>query len=96
MNTNGQIIKKLQVTEKATQLAGSQNKYFFVVDKDANKISIRQAVEAAFGVKVKAVNTSQYLGKNKNRGQRTRTLGKCNDWKRAVVTLRVGSKIDLI
>lgn len=94
MSTSSQIIKKLQVTEKGTQLASTQNKYFFVVDPTANKIEIRKAVEDAFGVKVKSVNTSQYLGKN--RRERTRSFGKCNDWKRAVVTLRAGSKIDLI
>jgi large subunit ribosomal protein L23 len=94
MSSNVQIIKKLQMTEKGTQLSGSQNKYFFVVDPSANKIEIRRAVEASFGVKVKSVNTSLYLGKN--RRERTKSSGKCNDWKRAIVTLHPGSKIDLI
>lgn len=94
MSTSEQIIHKLQVTEKGTQQASTQNKYFFVVDRTANKIEIRRAVESMFGVKVKAVNTSQYFGKKKR--ERTPSFGRCNDWKRAVVTLQAGSKIDLI
>ncbi len=87
------IIKKLQLTEKGTVLAEQQGKYLFQVVPDANKIEIRHAVEQLFGVKVAAVNTMQYEGKQ--RRTRSARRGKKADWKRAVVTLRAGGKIDL-
>jgi large subunit ribosomal protein L23 len=87
------IIYDIQLTEKGSGLSEKQNKYFFRVAPDANKIEIKKAVEALFKVSVSAVNTMNMLGKNK----RIRTLryGKRPDWKRAVVTLKEGSKIDL-
>ncbi len=82
------IIFKPLVTEKATHLM-EQNKYVFVVDKRANKIEIRKAVEDLFGVKVKAVNTVNVSGKPKRVGIHR---GYKPDRKKAIVTLKEGSK----
>ena len=85
------ILKALLRTEKGvTQSA--DNKYFFSVKKDANKIQIKKAVEDVYKVKVLSVNTQVAPGKLK----RVRTqIGKTPDWKKAVVTLKEGQKIDL-
>jgi large subunit ribosomal protein L23 len=92
MNNALSAIKGLHITEKGTQMAG-QNKYLFKVSTDANKLEIKQAVEDFFKVKVVKVNTMNYTGKK--RRERTLHYGKKPDWKRAVVTLRAGDKIDL-
>ncbi|MEI6147578.1 MAG: 50S ribosomal protein L23 [bacterium] len=92
MNNALSAIKALHITEKGTQMAG-QNKYLFKVDTTANKLEIKQAVEDFFKVKVVKVNTMNYTGKK--RRERTLHYGKKPDWKRAVVTLRAGDKIDL-
>ncbi len=85
-------IKGLDITEKGTQMA-AQNKYLFKVDPSANKLEIKQAVESFFKVKVLKVHTMNYLGKK--RRERTLQYGKKPDWKRAIVTLKEGDKIDL-
>lgn len=85
-------VRGLHITEKGTLLAG-QNKYLFKVDPAANKLEIKKAIEDFFKVKVLKVNTMNYDGKA--RRQRTMHAGKTPDWKRAVVTLREGDKIDL-
>lgn len=87
------VIKEIQITEKGTALTKSGNKYLFRVDPSANKMEIKRAVEVHFGVSVEKVNTMRYLGKKKR--ERTVRYGKTADWKRAVVTLKEGSKIDL-
>lgn len=87
------IIKKMLLTEKGTRLTEKENKYLFRVDGTANKIEIKQAVEKLFGVKVDKVNTMNRPGKNKR--LRTMTYGKTSEWKRAVVTLKPGEKIEL-
>jgi large subunit ribosomal protein L23 len=98
MNNPAQIvdfIKKIQITEKGTALAekGKQPKYLFRVEPSANKLQIKQAVEKFFNVKVAKVNTMNYLGKKKR--LRTARYGKKADWKRAVVTLKEGNKIEV-
>jgi len=93
MKNTASLIKKIQVTEKATALSEKQNKYFFRVDPAANKMEIRDAVEKLFKVSVASVNTMRYMGKMKrNRASR---YGQRPDWKRAVVTLKEGNKIEL-
>jgi len=87
------VIRRIQITEKASSLAQTQNKYFFEVDPAANKLEIKRAVEELFKVKVAAVNTMRYRGKKKR--ERTWRYGRRPDWKRAVVTLAPGSKIEL-
>ena len=84
------IISPLR-TEKGTKL-GLFNKYLFYVNKEANKIEIRRAIEELYKVKVEKVNTVTVRGKKK----RVRFAeGKTPDWKKAIVTLRQGDKIDI-
>lgn len=80
------------VTEKAVNLAQQQNKYTFYVDKRANKIEIKKAVEDLFKVKVLSVNTINVKGKKKRVG---RYEGRTPDRKKAIVTLKPGDKIDI-
>ena len=88
------VLDRVQLTEKGAMLAEGENQYFFKVHPDANKHQIKEAVETIFKVGVKNVRTMNYQGKLK--GTRTRTPGRRSDWKRAVVTLNDGDKIDLI
>jgi large subunit ribosomal protein L23 len=91
MKNNFSIIRTLLRTEKGA-VQSIQNKYLFSVERDANKIEIRKAVESLYKVKVQDVNTVQMPGKLK----RVRTQqGKTPAWKKAVVTLQSGHKIDL-
>jgi large subunit ribosomal protein L23 len=87
------VLLRPVVSEKTYALM-DRNVYVFVVDPRATKIEIRQAVEAAFGVKVDHVNTLNRKGKT-TRNRRTNTPGKRPDTKRAFVTLHAGDKIDL-
>jgi large subunit ribosomal protein L23 len=84
------IIKKPIVTEKSTRLM-EMNKYCFVVDRRANKIQIKEAIETIFNVRVLDVNTMQMLGKMKRMG---RHEGHRPNWKKAIVTLEPGSRIE--
>jgi len=87
------IVKKIQVTEKSARLAEKENKHFFMVDPSSNKMEIKKAVEEIYKVVVDKVNTVNYMGKLKR--ERTMTYGRTSNWKRAVVTLAKGSKIEL-
>ena len=86
-----QIIKKPLITEKSTRLKEAENQIAFVVDSTANKVEIRQAVEKLFKVKVKAVRTLNLVGKRKRMG---RFWGWKSDWKKAIVTLKEGERIE--
>ena len=90
---NTDTIRKIQVTEKGTDLAG-KNQYFLEVAPGANKIEIKAAVEKTFGVHVLKVRTQNYDGKLKR--TRTRRLTQGNAWKRAIVTVRDGERIEAI
>jgi large subunit ribosomal protein L23 len=82
------------VSEKSTVL-GNDGKYVFEVAPTANKIQIKQAVEQAFAnkkVQVSAVNILRVTGKVRRRG---RSVGMTRSWKKAVVTLRAGQRLDL-
>ncbi|KJS14338.1 MAG: 50S ribosomal protein L23 [Desulfotomaculum sp. BICA1-6] len=85
------IIRKPVVTEKSTALL-EENKYTFIVDPRANKIEIRNAVEELFNVKVDEVRTMRVKGKFKRVRNR---WGKTPEVKKAIVTLKPGSKIQL-
>lgn len=87
------IIQRLLLTEKGTRLTEKSNQYLFRVHPSANKIEIKSAVEKVFSVKVTRVNTMNRQGKNKR--VRSMNYGKTSAWKRAVVTLKEGDKIDL-
>jgi len=85
------IVKGMIRTEKGSNLM-TQNKYLFWAAKDSNKIEIKKAVEDIYKVKVDAVNTIMMRGKMK----RVRyAIGRTSDWKKAVVTLKTGNKIDV-
>lgn len=85
------VVKGMIRTEKGAKLM-PYNKYLFMVDKSANKIEIKKSVEIIYKVKVDSVNTVMMRGKSK----RVRyTVGYTPDWKKAIVTLREGNKIDV-
>ena len=86
-----QIIKRPLITEKSTRQKEEGNQIAFVVDPKASKIEIRQAVEKLFKVKVRAVHTMNLVGKRKRMG---RFIGWKSDWKKAIVTLREGDRIE--
>lgn len=89
------IIKKPVITEKMTAISEKLNRYGFIVDKRANKLQIKSAVEELYGVQVVAVNTMNYDGKRKSRFTKAGVLsGKTNAFKKAVVTLAKGESID--
>lgn len=81
------------MTEKVTGLQDSLNQYGFVVDARANKIQIKEAVESRFKVKVEKVRTMKVRGKIKRLG---RFSGRQPDWKKAIVSLAKGDKINLV
>ncbi len=90
----GILIKPL-VTEKMTMLGDKFNRYGFIVDRGANKIEIKAAVEQMYGVSVKDVNTVNYHGKRKSRFTKAGLLtGRANHYKKAYVTLNGDDKID--
>ena len=87
-------------TEKMSRLE-EERKYSFQVMPHANKLEIKKAVELKFGVSVEKVSTSNRIGKKKNMtvrsgGRTIRTNGKRSNWKKAIVTLKDGEKIDLL
>lgn len=86
------VIKRPIITEKSTIARDEENKYFFEVDRSANKIEIAKAVEKLFKVKVLNVSTINILGKKKRMG---RVAGKKRDWKKAIVTLAPGDRIEI-
>jgi large subunit ribosomal protein L23 len=90
MNTYD-IIRGPLVTEKTTLQKELNNQVTFKVDKRANRVEIRDAVEKNFNTKVQKVRTVQVKGKIKQRGKIT---GKRPDWKKAIVTLMPGQRID--
>ena len=93
MNEPYDIIDTVRLTEKATLLGEMENKYVFRVRPSANKVQIKQAIERLFKKKVLAVNTCNYPGKKKR--ERTASFGHKSDWKKAIVTLKPGDKIEL-
>jgi large subunit ribosomal protein L23 len=89
------ILIKPIVTEKLTTLGDKLNRYGFVVDKKANKLEIKKAVESMYGVSVEAVNTIRVGGKSKSRFTKTGIIhGKTNSYKKAIVTIAKDDKID--
>ena len=85
------IIRGPVVTEKTTLQKELYNQVTLKVDKRANRVEIKDAVEKAFNTKVSQVRTVQVKGKVKQRG---RIIGKRADWKKAIVTLMPGQRID--
>ena len=94
MNEPYDIIHTASLTEKATLLGEKYNKYVFRVSPRANKIQIKKAIETLFQKKVLDVNTCNYAGKKKR--ERTQNYGRKTHWKKAIVTLKEGDKIELV
>lgn len=86
------VLKKPVLTEKSLLLQQTENKYTFDVELTANKIEVKQAVEAMFGVKVESVNIMNVAPKTKRMG---RYVGKTNKRKKAIVKLKEGQTINL-
>jgi large subunit ribosomal protein L23 len=86
------IIKKILLTEKSNVDRETGNRYHFEVDRKANKVEIGHAVEKLFKVKVTDVHVFHVLGKKKRMGK---VMGQKSSWKKAIVTLAEGSRIEV-
>lgn len=100
MEKKRQIIIRPIMTEKMSRLEDTQRKFAFQVDSSINKIEIKKAIEKKFNVKVSNVHTMNIKGKSKSMtirsgGHVIRTSGRRANWKKAIVTLQEGFKIDL-
>ena len=101
MSVTSSIILRPILSEKGTMLGEVLNKYVFQVEKQCNKLEIKEAIEEKFKVKIKKVATMNLKGKNKNvtiksNGHILRTSGNQSSWKKAIVTLEEGSSIDML
>ena len=101
MSVTSSIILRPILSEKGTMLGEVLNKYVFQVEKQCNKLEIKEAIEEKFKVKIKKVSTMNLKGKNKNmtiksNGHILRTKGNQSSWKKAIVTLEEGSSIDML
>ncbi len=92
--TSFDIVKTIRITEKGTLQAEKFNQYTVVADRRASAPSIKRAVEELFKVKVLRVNTQNVPGKA--RRQSTKAAGRTSDWKKAIITLKKGEKLDLL
>jgi len=88
-----EVLQGPLLTEKGTLLKEKDNKVLFKVSKNANKIEIKNAVESIFKVKVDRITTMNCKGKKKRMGKYE---GRRSDWKKAIVTLKEGEKLDFI
>jgi large subunit ribosomal protein L23 len=89
------ILVKPIVTEKMTSQGDKFNRYGFLVDRTANKLQIKKAIEDLYNVTVDSVNTMRYGGKVKSRNTKSGLLiGRTSATKKAIVTLAEGNKID--
>ena len=86
------LVKQAWITEKAGDLSGLR-KYIFIIDKKANKSEAKKAIESIYGVKAETVNIINTKGKAKRLG---RSLGRTSAYKKAIVTLKEGQKIDIM
>ncbi|KHJ37230.1 50S ribosomal protein L23 [Pedobacter glucosidilyticus] len=90
-----EILKRPVLTEKAAVLTEKLNRYIFQCDHRANKLQIKSAIEAMYGVTVDAVNTMVVVGKNKTRSTKTGVVqGRIAKYKKAIITLKEGETID--
>lgn len=91
-----EILKRPLVTEKMTTLQ-DKRQYGFEVDTDANKVEIARAIEKKFNVTVERIRTLMSKGKTKSQlTRRGRFAGRTSHWKKAIVTLKEGEKIDFV
>jgi len=85
------IIKRPLITEKTNIQKEDYSQVTFEVDRRANRVEIKRAIEKLFNVRVSTIRTIQVKGKKKQRG---RVIGKRKDWKKAIATLMPGERID--
>ncbi len=93
MTSNRHILVHPLLTEKMMVLQDERNQYGFVVAKGANKLEIKSAVEKQFSVTVEDVRTMNVMGKLKRQGKH---VGRRSSWKKAVITLKQGDRIELV
>ena len=101
MGDHYQILKKPLITEKSTKMLAEGNWVTFQVHPHANKIQIKSELEKRFKVTITKVTTMNFKGKVKNTTMRSgghvlRSSGKRENWKKAIVTLKEGDKINLV
>lgn len=90
-----EVLKKPLLTEKVSQLTEKLNRYAFIVNPKANKIQIKEAIEAMYGINIVAVNTMRYVGKLKSRNTKSGLVtGRAATYKKAIITLKDGETID--
>jgi len=90
------VLVKPVITEKTEKLSEGLNQYSFIVDKKANKIEIKEAIETLYSVNVSGVNTMIMPSKAKNRNTKSRVVkGRISGFKKAIITLAEGEVIDL-
>lgn len=87
-----EVLRRPLLTEKTNTQSDTENRYTFEVDRRANKLQIKEAVETAFDVRVLAVNVINVPGKQRRLG---RQVGRRPGWKKAIVTLAAGQRIQL-
>lgn len=93
MNDLYHVIKKVHISEKGSLVAENLNQYVFKVNPEANKIEIKNAIERLFKKRVVSIRTMQYAGKKKR--ERRADFGRRAHWKKAIVSLAPGEKIDI-
>jgi large subunit ribosomal protein L23 len=91
---NYEVLRRPVITEKNTML-NTEGKYIFEVARDSNKLDVKRAVEEIFKVEVAAVNVINVQGKQRRSLGRRRTPGVTRSWKKAIVTLKPGHRIEL-
>ena len=91
MKDSYSVLKRPLITEKSNLMKEELNQIAFEVDRRANKIEIKEAVKKLFNVNVVKVRTFTMIGKRKRMG---RTEGKTSNWKKAIVTLKEGERIE--
>lgn len=90
-----EILIRPIITEKFTAISEKLNRYGFIVQKNANKLQIKKAIEDLYGVKVDTVNTIRYSGKNKSRNTKSGVIvGRTASVKKAIIKVASGEKID--
>jgi large subunit ribosomal protein L23 len=95
MKTQFEILLKPILTEKFSKQAEPLNVYGFIVERSANKIQIKKAIEEMYGITVDSVNTMRYKGKSKSRFTKKGYInGRTNHFKKAIITVKKGEKID--
>ena len=89
------ILIKPLLTEKSDLLSENKNQFTFIVNKNANKLEIRSAIEKMYGVNVASVNTLIQIGKQKSRNTKSGLVrGSSSTYKKAIITLSDGDSID--